>query len=271
MLGADVVRTAEAAGHEVLGLGRDELDVLDEAAVTRRMEAERPTAVVHCAAYTDVDGAEGDVRAAMDGNAEATALVAAAAARVEATTVYPSSDYVFDGLKGEPYVESDPPRPLSVYGRSKLAGETAVAAAGPRHVIARSSWLFGRDGRNFVETMLRLGAEHGEVRVVSDQVGCPTYTPHLADALVRVLELGGLGVHHLAATGECSWFEFAREIFSRSPLEPRLTPCTTEELGRPAPRPPYSALLSERSDAVSLPGWESGLGAYLAERAPVAT
>ena len=266
MLGQAVVRTA-GVGHEVVALGRDELDVSDVDAVRRRLEDERPDAVVHCAAYTDVDGAEGDLRAAMAGNAEHPRTVAEAAEAVGATMVYPSSDYVFDGHKGQPYVESDTARPQSVYGQSKLAGEHEVAGTSPRHLVVRSSWLFGPGGRNFVDTMLGLAVEHGEVAVVSDQVGCPTYTGHLAEGIVELLEDGSSGLRHLAASGRCSWHELALETFRRCDVHCVVREATTAELGRPAPRPPLSVLVSERSDAVVLPSWEDGLGAYLAERA----
>jgi dTDP-4-dehydrorhamnose reductase len=172
-----------------------------------------------------------------------------------------SSDYVFDGAKREPYVESDPVNPLSSYGRSKLAGERATAEANPRHLIARSSWLFGVGGPNFVETMLGLGPE---VRVVDDQVGSPTFTGHLAEALVELASGTDYGVHHLAASGSCSWFEFAREIFARAGSDTHVEPCTTAEFPRPAPRPAYSVLESERGHR--LPSWQDGLDAYLGVR-----
>ena len=268
MLGRDVVRAAAAAGHDVLALTRPELDVADRRAVCERIAAERPDAVLNCAAYTDVDGAEADPDAAMRLNAEAAGFVAAAAAAAGASVVYPSSDYVFDGRKREPYVESDPTAPASAYGRSKLAGESVTAAANPRHFVARSSWLFGVGGRNFVDTMLRLGVERGEVAVVCVQVGCPTYTPHLAAALVRLVEGGAHGVHHLAGAGACSWHELAVETFRRAGAACRVEPTTTRALARPAPRPAYSALASERSDGPGpLPHWTDGLAAYLAERA----
>jgi dTDP-4-dehydrorhamnose reductase len=175
--------------------------------------------------------------------------------------VYVSTDYVFDGTKREPYLESDPVNPRSAYGRTKLAGERATAEANPRHVIARSSWLFGAGGRNFVETMLGLGPE---VRVVDDQIGSPTFTGHLAEALVELARGEQFGVHHLAASGSCSWYEFAREIFARAGSDTRVQPCTTAEFPRPAPRPAYSVLGSERGHR--LPAWQEGLDAYLGVR-----
>jgi dTDP-4-dehydrorhamnose reductase len=266
MLGRDVARAAEAAGHEVSALDRAAADVTDAAAVETAVRERRPKAVVNCAAYTAVDAAEQEPEEALRVNAHGAANVARAAGAVGASVAYPSTDYVFDGAKGSPYAESDTPNPLSSYGRSKLAGERATAEANPRHHLARSSWLFGLAGRNFVETMLELGAERGEVVVVDDQIGCPTYTGHLAGALVRLLATDAFGVHHMAAAGRCSWYEFAVEIFAQAGVDCRVLPCTTAESGRPAPRPAFSALETERAQAVRLPGWREGLAAYLAER-----
>jgi dTDP-4-dehydrorhamnose reductase len=270
MLGSDVVRAAEFVNHEVAGLTRSDLDITDRQAVTRALLEERPDAVVNCAAYTDVDGAEDALESAMDVNAEGAANVAAAAAEIGARVLYPSTDYVFDGSKLEPYVESDEPSPQSVYGQSKLAGERETVEANPRHYIVRSAWLFGTSGRNFVETMLSLARDHGEVLVVRDQVGCPTYTAHLADALVRLLDTEAYGVHHLASQGECSWYEFAQEIFSQASVECRVMSCTADEFGRAAPRPAYSVLDTERTEALYLPQWKEGLASYLAERSVAA-
>ncbi len=270
MLGSDVVRAAEFVNHEVVGLAHSELDITDRQAVQRVLLEERPQAVVNCSAYTDVDGAEDDLDGAMDVNAEGAANVAAAAAEIGARVLYPSTDYVFDGSKVEPYVESDEPRPQSVYAQSKLAGEHETAESNPRHYIVRSAWLFGTSGRNFVETMLALAGDHGEVLVVRDQVGSPTYTAHLADALVRLLDTEAYGIHHLASQGECSWYEFAREIFAQAAVECRVMSCTADEFGRPAPRPSYSVLGTERTEALYLPHWREGLASYLAERSVAA-
>ncbi len=267
MLGTDFVRAATHWNHEVVGLALADLDVTDAEAVRRACAEERPDVVVNCAAYTDVDGAQDDLEEASRVNVDGARFVALAAAEVGASIVYPSTDYVFDGLKGAPYVESDTTRPLSVYGQTKAAGEAETAAANQRYFIVRSSWLFGTAGRNFVETMLALGGDQGDVVVVRDQVGCPTYTAHLADALVRLIGTTAFGIHHIAAAGECSWYEFAQEIFRQSALEVRMMSMTTSELSRPAPRPPYSVLATERDEAIYLPDWQEGLTSYLAERA----
>src|SRR5918911_3648542 len=182
MLGTDLV--AAAAGHDVIALARADLDVTDPAAVAAAIDGARPDVVINCAAWTDVDGAEADEAAATAVNGAGAGHVAGAAARAGAHVVHVSTDYVFDGTANEPYTEASVANPLSAYGRSKLAGELAVARAAPDgHAIVRSSWLFGVHGRNFVDTMLALGAERDEVAVVDDQVGGPTYTGHLAIAL----------------------------------------------------------------------------------------
>jgi dTDP-4-dehydrorhamnose reductase len=215
----------------------------------------RPELVLHAAAWTDVDGAEDHSEEAGLVNVEGTRNVVALGAPV----VYYSTDYVFDGTKREPYVESDEPNPLSVYGGTKLLGEREVASGW----IVRSSWLFGWTGRNFVRTMLALGAREEEVRVVADQRGCPTYVGHLAAATRELVQLPQ-GVWHVAADGECTWAEFAQAIFEEARLECRVTPITTEELGRPAPRPAYSVLRSERPATPRLPHWRQGLRDCLA-------
>jgi dTDP-4-dehydrorhamnose reductase len=271
MLGRDVARAAAQAGHDVVALSRADLDVTDAATSREAIGAARPDTVVNCAAYTNVDGAEEEAEAALRVNGQGAANVAAATAGAGAGILYVSSDYVFDGAKRSPYVESDPTAPLSSYGRSKLAGERATADANPRHHVVRSSWLFGPHGPNFVETMLALAGRRDEVSVVRDQVGCPTYTGHLAEALVTIAATAAYGVHHVAGGGECSRFEFAREIFRRAGVGREVRPCTTEEQPRPARRPAYSVLRSEREGAVELPPWQEGLDRYLAERkAPAA-
>jgi dTDP-4-dehydrorhamnose reductase len=266
MLGRDVMLAAGNAGHQVVGFGHAELDIADTAAVSAKIEAERPDVVINCAAWTDVDGAEEHEEEATRINGEGAGDVAAAAAAVGGSVVYVSSDYVFDGSKGAPYVETDQTAPLQAYGRSKLAGEEATRAANKRHFVVRSAWLFGTGGHNFVETMLRLAADHGEVLVVRDQVGSPTYTWHLAYGIVRLIEGVEFGIHHMAAGGSCSWYEFAREIFDQAKVECKVMSATTEMLGRPAPRPAYSALTSQREHPIELPSWQDGLAAYLSQR-----
>ncbi len=211
--------------------------------------------VLHAAAWTDVDGAEEDPQGAAAVNVGGTTH----AAELGAPLVYFSTDYVFDGTKRMPYIESDAPNPLSSYGRSKLNGE---AAAGEQAWIVRTSWLFGENGHNFLRTMLRLGSERDEVAVVDDQRGCPTYVGHLAEAVREVVTLP-YGRWHIAADGDCTWAEFAEAIFEETGIECRVRRIATAELGRPALRPSYSVLRSERPGAPQLPHWRAGLGACL--------
>ena len=241
------------AGDDLLALDRATWDVRHEAPPLPWA----PDLVLHAAAWTNVDGAEDDPQGAAAVNVGGTAHVAALGAPLVAF----SSDYVFDGAKTGPYVESDPPDPLSAYGRSKLHGE---AAAGERAWIVRSSWLFGETGHNFVRTMLRLGAERDEVAVVDDQRGCPTYVGHLAEA-TRVLVDGSaaFGIWHLAASGDCTWAGFAEAIFEDAGLDCRVRPISSEEFGAKAPRPAMSILRSEKG-APELPHWRDGLRDCLA-------
>jgi dTDP-4-dehydrorhamnose reductase len=267
-------RPLEHAIADPVGAGRDYLitgaggqlgtalcEVFPEADARTRagLDVTRPFSagaglVLHAAAWTDVDGAESDPSGSELVNVVGTRNVAALGVPV----VYFSTDYVFDGTKREPYLESDETGPVSVYGRTKLQGEQEVRDGW----IVRSSWLFGWSGTNFVRTMLRLGAERDEVSVVADQRGCPTYVGHLAHATRELLELPQ-GIWHVAAEGECTWAEFARTIFEEAGLSTRVREITTEELGRPAPRPAYSVLRSEREGAPRLPHWREGLRACL--------
>ncbi len=248
-----VALAAAFAADDVLALTRDEWDVRFPAPALLAP----PELVLHTAAWTNVDGAEDDPQGAAEVNVGGTAH----AAELGAPLVAYSTDYVFDGRKGSPYVESDSPNPLSAYGRTKLHGE---AAAGERAWVVRSSWLFGSTGHNFVRTMLRLGAERAEVAVVDDQRGCPTYVDHLASATRElVAATPPFGVWHLAAAGDCTWADFAEAIFEQAGLDCRVKRITTAEFGARAPRPPVSILRSEKG-APELPHWRDGLAACLA-------
>jgi dTDP-4-dehydrorhamnose reductase len=248
-----VALCAAFADEDVRPVSRAEWDVRFPAPEALTL----PDIVLHTAAWTDVDGAEGDPQGAAEVNVGGTAH----AAELGAPLVAYSSDYVFDGRKGAPYVESDSPSPLSAYGRSKLHGE---AAAGDEAWVVRSSWLFGPTGHNFFRTMLRLGAERDEVAVVDDQRGCPTFVGHLAAASRELVDASPpFGVWHLAAAGDCTWADFAEAIFEGAGLDCRVKRITTAEFGARAPRPPASILRSEKGAPV-LPHWRDGLAACLA-------
>ena len=263
MLGSAVAATAMAAGHDVGARERSQLDITDAGAVDEALAAEPWNAVVNCAAWTDVDGAEEHQAEAMAVNATGAGNVAAATAEIGAKVLYVSTDFVFDGTKRTPYVESDAPAPLSVYGRSKLSGEEATLFANRRAMVVRTAWTFGVGGHNFVETMLRNGAAEGRVLVVHDQVGSPTWTWHLAQGLLRQLESDAYGIHHMAGSGHCSRYDFAREIFDRAGMEVTTLATDSSMLGRPAARPAFSALESEYPTAIRLPSWQEGLAGYL--------
>jgi dTDP-4-dehydrorhamnose reductase len=271
MLGRAVTAAAEGLGHDVDGFdiaggGHEVLDITDERATREALAEVGPDVVINCAAYTNVDGAESDEERALLLNGTAAGIVGRAGAAAGAKVVHLSTDYVFDGTKTEPYVESDPTGPQSAYGRTKLAGEHALAEANPNHAIVRTAWLYGAGGPNFVDTMLRLAGERDEVSVVTDQVGCPTWTGHLADALLAIAERPDTGLFHCVGAGTCSWYDFAVEIFARAGVSCRVRPTTSEAFSRPARRPAYSVMVSERPEAPVLPPWQDALAAYLEER-----
>jgi dTDP-4-dehydrorhamnose reductase len=273
MLGGDVARAGKRAGHELILLTRADLDIVDLDSVDRAVRGSAADAVVNCAAWTDVDGAESQRGLAAAVNAQGAGNVARAAAAAGIPLVHISTDYVFDGRapldeRGEqrPYVESDPTGPRTAYGHTKLEGERLVLEASSQHTVVRSSWLFGVGGRNFVETMLRLAGERESVQVVDDQVGCPTWTGHLAPGLLGLIEREVHGLVHLAGAGYVSWNGFAREIFRQAELDCRVEGATTAQMARPAPRPAWSAIESERDEVIPMPDWRDGLAGYLAAR-----
>jgi len=267
MLGRAVRTAACHEGAQVTALAREELDICDEAAVAEALVRLAPEAVINCAAWTDVDGAQSNPCGAHLVNAVGAGIVARAAVRAGAALVHLSTDYVFDGSGSRPYVESDLTGPATVYGESKLEGEHQVRAASGAHAIVRTSWLFGAGGANFVDTMLRLAGEgRDELRVVSDQVGCPTWTGHLAPALLEVARERPGGVLHVAGAGTCSWNALAREVFTRAGYALSVAPATSEEMRRPAPRPAFSVLGSERDEAPRLPDWREGVEGHLRAR-----
>ena len=269
MLGKDLVAAAASAGVEPIALPLAQLDITDAAGARGVVARAAPDVVVNCAAWTDVDGAEEHEAQAHAVNGDGAGNVARAAAEAGAWTVHISSDYVFDGTKRQPYLESDATGPRSAYGRSKLAGEETVAAAAPgAHTIIRSSWLFGAGGPCFPATILRLAAERDELKVVDDQIGGPTFTGHLARAILDISKARPTGILHVAGGGSCSWFQFARQIVEAAGLATEVTPCSTAEMPRPATRPAYSVLGTERREAPALPDWHRGVEEYMALRVP---
>jgi dTDP-4-dehydrorhamnose reductase len=238
MLGRDMMALLGDRGR---GVDIDGIDITSLESTERVLTTLRPTVVVNCAAYTDVDGCESNQETAMQVNGEGVAHLAMATRTIGARLVQVSTDYVFDGSKKMPYLEDDAPHPLSVYGESKLAGEMN-AVFNPDHLIVRTQWLYGLHGKNFVETMLRLGAERDELSVVDDQIGSPTWTVDLAHAILALVEKGCHGVYHAVNGGYCSWNAFARAIFQEAGMSVTVSAMTTEQLNRPARRPLQSQL-----------------------------
>ena len=270
MLGTDVV--AAGSGHDVVALTRADLDITNAEAVRAAVRDSRPDAVINCAAWTNVDLAETEEAQATLINGDGAGHLAAAAAEAGAHIVHVSTDYVFDGAATSPYLEDAPTGPIGAYGRSKLAGERAVQAAAPTsHSIVRTAWVFGPHGKNFVDTMLKLAATRDELTVVDDQLGCPTYTGHLATALITIAEQRSNGLLHVAGGGQCTWRDLAVATFAAAGLDVTVHPTTTAAFGAPAPRPAYSVLGSTRSDAPALPSWQDGLNAHLTLREVLAS
>lgn len=273
MLGHDVRRAAQRAGHAPIAIDIPELDITDPASVQRALAQSRPDAVINCAAWTDVDGAESHREQAAAVNGAGAGNLAQAAALAGVPLVHISTDYVFDGrppLDGagrpRPYLESDPTGPLSVYGATKLEGERLVLAASPAHLVVRTAWLFGANGANFVATMLRLAGERDRIDVVDDQTGSPTWTGHLAPALIGLIEREVRGLTHLAGAGAVTWNGFAKEIFRQAQRDCEVRAIDSAQMARPAPRPQWSVLASERDEVLPMPDWRDGLAGYLAAR-----
>ncbi len=278
MLGWALLDALPRSGFEAVPIPEDKVDIRDAEAVENAVAEAAPAAVINAAAYTDVDGCESNVELARAVNADGAANVARAASDARAALIHISTDYVFGGGKKMPLLESEPANPQGVYANTKWEGEKAVRQEGGRWFIIRTSWLFGPNGRNFVDTMLRLGSEREEISVVNDQEGSPTYTVHLAAGISRLLDLyisrgfGETGIYHLTAAGHCDWHEFASRIFEACPgrvknVKPISTYDYVESAGRPvAPRPAYSVLNCDKIKkkfGIALPRWEVGLMEFL--------
>lgn len=272
MVGSDLHAALKSRDFDTVALGRAELDIADRDAVLYVLKQTRPDVIVNCAAFTRVDDAEAAEEQATLVNGTAVGFLAEGANRWSSLLVQLSTDFVFDGASTDPYEISDRPAPLSAYGRSKLAGEVAAAAAVKR-LILRTSWLFGRRGWNFVEAIRKqIVSGRRELKVVDDQTGRPTYTPHLADAIIRVAQIAahseqGRGVVHYADAPECTWFRFAKEIVEALGQDVAVHPVSSAEFPRPATRPHYSVLSTERYERLTgaaPESWQEGLAEYLA-------
>jgi len=274
-LGSDLVTAFSAAGDTVRGLTHEDIEISILDSVSRALEGLRPDLVVNTAAMHHVENCEREPEKALAINAIGARNLALASRSIEGILMHLSTDYVFDGGKGEPYVEDDNPRPLNAYGISKLAGEHFVRATTERHFVVRTSGLYGKNpcrakgGLNFIELMLKLARERGEVKVVDSEFVTPTSTAELAQQLVRLSRSKAYGLYHATAEGSCSWFEFAREIFALTGTEVRLQAAAPSEFPAKVPRPRYSVLENQalkREGVNMFTSWQQGLQGYLSGR-----
>jgi dTDP-4-dehydrorhamnose reductase len=268
-LGRELMAVLARTGHAASGHDVEAVDIRDRGSVASLLEDVRPDAVVNCAAWTRVDAAETEPEAAWQVNAVAPGILAEACSARGVLLCHLSTDYVFDGVATSPIDETARPAPRSAYGRGKLAGEEAVRSILPRHQIVRTAWLYGQEGPNFVLTMLRLAGERDRLRVVADQWGSPTWTGHLAPAIVRLVERGSAGTFHLTNSGATTWHGLAEAIVEEAGLQTPVDPITSADFPTPAPRPAYSVLANRAWEALGeepLPPWREGLRAYLRGR-----
>lgn len=268
-LGSDLCRML---AHETV-IPKDLPDFdLTQTEIETQIQDARPDVIIHAGAYTDVDGAERTPDLAMTVNRDGTARVARAAARAGARLIYVSTDYVFDGIATVPYSEQDMPNPINAYGMSKWLGEQAVLASGANALVVRTAWLYGRHGKNFVRSIMRAAQVAPELRVVSDQRGCPTYAEDLASAIIALMAKDVNGVIHVTNLGDCTWHEFAEVIVREMGLAIPVTPISTDEAGRIAKRPPFSVLNQDRlvSLGILMPEWRRSLAQFVrvAEASP---
>jgi dTDP-4-dehydrorhamnose reductase len=270
MLGRDL-QPILSDRHEVIGKDIEDLDITDPNQVQKQVETLRPQTVINAAAFTDVDGCESQKDLAFKVNAEGAGQVARVCRKAGARLIYLSTDYVFDGTSRVPYSEEAQPNPINVYGESKLGGEEAVQQAEGNYLILRTAWLYGKHGKNFVDTILRLASKQKELRVVDDQQGSPTFTRDLSRAIARLLENDVRGILHVTNSGSCSWFEFAQKILETKGIpgwKTRVIPISSRQLNRPARRPSNSVLNCSRFEELTgakMRPWEEALGDYLSE------
>ena len=264
MLGQDLCPILEDMGAFVIETDVDTLDITNAEQVKQVLTDVHPDVVVHCAAYTNVDKAEEDLQTAELINVTGTENIAETCGKLGITLVYISTDYVFDGTNVEPYTPEDKPDPINNYGLTKYEGEEAVRSLCEKHYIARTSWLYGHHGKNFVETMISL-ADRAEVKVVDDQIGCPTWTVELANGIVNLIKNQKYGTYHVCGGGKTTWYGFAKEVFNQMKIDANLKSCTTNEFPRPAKRPHYSVM----NNSGLCRDWKLALRDYLNYRAEV--
>ncbi|KXS45505.1 MULTISPECIES: dTDP-4-dehydrorhamnose reductase [unclassified Candidatus Frackibacter] len=267
-LGKALTKTLADNNHQILGIDRDDFDITNRSKVWQAIRKFNPELIIHSAAMTDVDGCEEDPDVAYRINALGTQNLVLACQQSDIELLYISTDFVFSGQQTKPYLEFDPPNPISIYGKSKLAGEEYVRNLLNRYYIVRTSWLYG-DGHNFVRTMLRLAKERDSLEVVDDQIGTPTYTYDLAKAITELIRSNLYGTYHASNAGSCTWYQFANKIFELKEITIKVKPITSEQLDRPAKRPSYSVLhnfLLENQNLYIMRHWEKALKDYVLKK-----
>lgn len=265
-LGYDVVQEGEGRGLEMFGTDVDNMDITDAGQVKRVIEECKPDAVIHCAAYTAVDAAEDNQELCRKINVDGTRNIAEVCKDMGIPIMYFSTDYIFDGQGENFWKEDDPKKPLNVYGQTKYEGELNVQELIEKYFILRISWVFGVNGNNFIKTMLRVGPQCGEVGVVADQIGSPTYTYDLAKLVIDMIQTDKYGTYHVTNEGICSWYEFACEIFKQAGLDVKVNPLMTAEYPAKAARPFNSRMSKDKlvnAGFKMLPSWQDGLKRYL--------
>jgi dTDP-4-dehydrorhamnose reductase len=273
MLGSDMMIVARSAGHDVIGIDVPDIDITKRESIQQCLAAVNPQTIINCAAYTAVDACETNSELAFAVNAQGAGLLAGCAHESKAVLVHFSTDYVFDGTKKQPYVESDPTNPVSVYGRSKLEGEQLVQKNCRRSFIFRIAWLYGAKGSNFVKTIQTLAQKNLSLgiplRVVNDQVGTPTWTVDVCRQTFGMIGTEHYGLYHCTSEGRCSWFDFALEIVRAAGIGAQVVPCSTAEFPRPAPRPANSVLENsglKKLGLNSMPHWKEAFEEFLREK-----
>ncbi len=267
-LGYDIIRQLNKNGDEAFGADLPEVDITDEACVEAFFDSVKPDAVIHCAAFTNVDGAENEKELCRDVNLVGSFNIAKSAKKHDAKLVYISTDYVFDGKGTEPFETDSPKAPCNHYGLTKLEGENAVLENCDKTFVVRISWVFGVNGKNFVKTMLRLAKERDELTVVCDQIGSPTYTPDLAELICKMIKTEKYGTYHATNEGYCSWAEFATEIMKLAGEKTKIIPVASSEYKTVAVRPLNSRMSKKSLDDSGferLPSWQDALSRFLKE------
>ena len=258
MLGCDLCPILKKEGYKVIETDIDNLDITNFEITEKMLVKHNPNIIIHLAAYTDVDKAEDNIETARKINFEGTKNLAKICSKLDIKLIYISTDYVFDGLKNSPYEPQDSPNPINNYGLTKLGGENAIKKYCKNYIIARTSWLYGIYGKNFVETMLKLSNKEN-LKVVNDQTGCPTWTKDLSNALIKLIKENKIGIFHVCSCGQTTWYNFAKEIFNQMNLKVNISPCTTEEFKSTAKRPKYSVMNNNNI----IRNWKSALYEYL--------